>query len=254
MRVALLTVFAATAALAREQPLGFTLTGPTVAPGVTEVYASTTPRFGRPNEYVRLENRVGFGYGFSPTVEAQALLVIDLESSGVDARAAEGGAEARLRWQPFEGRANVLGFGIEAGVAATTLQVVTELRLSLEKWFGDFLFALNASIDYRVRNDGAAGADLHTEQTGGVAYRMFNGLTAGFEVRDRVGFERGRYFGAAVFMGPVLGWRGKSTFLSLAFLPQVAAVKAQSQVGNGEALELRDNERVVMRFQAGVDF
>ena len=57
----------------------------------------------------------------------------------------------------------------------------------------------------------------------------------------------------AVFMGPVFGWRNKTGWFALALLPQVAAIKAQSQVGNGEALELRDNERVVLRLQLGFD-
>ena len=252
MKLPLVVLFAATAALGSEQPLGFTHTGPTVATGVTEVYGTTTPRFGRPTEYFKLENRVGFGYGFTPTVEAQALMRIDIESAGLEGRAAEGGGEARLRWLPLDGRRDVFGFGLEAAVGVTTVAVSAEARLMLEKWFGDLLVALNASVDYAIRNDGAAGPDLHTEQTGGLAYKMFNGVTAGFEVRSRVGFERSTYAGAAVYLGPVIGWRGKSAWLTVAFLPQVAAVKAQAQVGNGEALELRDNERVVMRLMAGV--
>lgn len=241
-------------ALAREQALGFTLTGPTVAPGVTEVVGATTPRFGRPNEFLRLENNFGFGYGFSATLEAQALIVIALESTGLDGRAAEGGGAARLRWQPLDGQHDALGFGVTATVGVTTTTVSAEARLSVEKWVGALLLALNASLDYRVRNDALPGPELHLEQSGGLAYRLANGVTAGFEVRNRMGFEQGAYFGAAISMGPVLGWRGKSAWASLALLPQVAAVKAESEVGNGQALELRDNERVVMRLQAGVAF
>lgn len=255
MRGLLLTlVLLATSALAREQALGFTRTGATVAQGTTEVYASTTPRFGRPNEYLKLENLVGFGYGFTPTFEAQALIAIDIESTGVDGKAAEGGAQVRLRWQPLEGRRDALGLGLTASVGVTTTAVFLEARLGLEKWFGEFLFALNASADYRVRKDAEPGPELHVEQSGGIAYRMLNDFTAGFEVRNRAGFERGTFFGDAVSMGPVFGYRTKAVWLSLALLPQVAAVKATSQVGNGEALELRDNERVVLRLQLGVEF
>ena len=119
---------------------------------------------------------------------------------------------------------------------------------------GGLLLALNASLDYRVRNDALPGPELHLEQSGGLAYRLPNGVTAGFEFRAREGFEQGDYAGAAISMGPVVGWRGKRAWASLSLLPQVAAVKADADVGNGQALELRDNERVVMRLQAGIAF
>lgn len=253
IRALVLSLLAASTAFANEQPLSFTVTGKTNDPGVREVLVSTTPRFGRPINYLRLENIAGVGYGFTRTLEAQLLLAVTIESIGLDGRAAEGGAHLRLRWQPLNSGDDFLGLGLVATVGATTTTLLAEGRLGAEKWVGDFLFALNASVDYRLRRDGAPGPDLHLEQSGGLVYRLANRFTSGFEVRSRIGFDHGEYFGAAISAGPVFGYRGKLGWFSLALLPQVAAVKAQSQVGNGEALELRDNERVVVRLQLGFE-
>ena len=253
MRACLLLVLFGSTALAYEQPLAFTVTGPTVDLGAHELLATTTPRFGRPQEFVRLETLLGFGYGFTKTLEAQLLIAIALESVGRDGRSAEGGGQVRLRWEPLDSHSQFLGLNLLGTVALSVDSVFVEGRLGTEKWLGDFLFAINVSADYRVRRDGAAGPELHAEQSGGVVYRLANHFTSGFEIRNRVGFERGLYFGDAVFAGPVFGWRNKTGWFSLALLPQVAAIKAPSQVGNGEALELRDNERVVVRLQLGFD-
>lgn len=246
-------VLAGSSAVAYERPLAFTLTSPTVEKGKHELLLTLTPRFGRTQEFVRFEGLAGFGYGVSQTIDAQVLLAIALESFGRDQRSSEGGGLLRVRWQPFDARNRVLGFNLQASAGLSPISVFFEGRIGLEKWLGDFLFAINATVDYRVRNDGALGADLHTEQTGGIVYRLANNFTVGFEVRSRIGFERGEYYGAAISMGPTLGWRNKNVWFSLAALPQVAAEKADSEVGNGEALELRDNERVVIRLQLGVD-
>ncbi len=253
MRAPLFFVLIASSALAYEQPLAFTVTGPTVDLGSNEVVVSSTPRFGRPVEFVRVENLLGFGYGFTPSVEAQVLLAIAIESVGLDGRSAEGGGQVRLRWNPLDARSRFLGLNLLAAAGLSAESVYVEGRLGLEKWLGDFLFALNVSVDYRAWRGLVPGPELHVEQSGGIVYRLPNHFTSGFEVRSRIGFERGEYFGAAFSAGPVFGWRNKTFWFSLAALPQVAAMKAQSQVGNGQALELRDNERVVLRLQLGAD-
>jgi hypothetical protein len=253
MRSSLLVLLlAGSSALAYEQPLAFTVTGPTVEPGKNELVLSNTTRFGRPQEFVRLENLAGFGYGFTQTVEAQLLIAVAIETAGRE-RSAEGGGQVRLRWHPLDSRTDFLGLNVVAAAGISIASVFLEGRLGAEKWLGSFLFAINAAFDYRIRRDGGPGPDLHVEQSGGIVYRLANNFTTGFEVRNRMGFERGEYFGSAIFFGPVFGWRNKTGWFSLAAMPQVAAVKAQSQVGNGEALELRDNERVVLRLQAGFD-
>jgi hypothetical protein len=253
MRVLLFLVLCAGPALAYEQPLAFTVTGPTVEKGRNELVASITPRFGRPEEYFRLENLLGFGYGFTSNIEAQMLVAVAIESVGRDGKGIEGGGQVRVRWNPLDGRTQLFGLNVLGAVGISGLSLYLEGRLGAEKWLGDFLFALNASVDYRLRRTATAGPELHLEQSGGIAYRLANNFTSGFEVRSRMGFEKGEYFGAAISAGPVFSWRSQSFWFSLAALPQVAAVKAQSQVGNGQALELRDNERVVIRLQLGLD-
>ena len=241
------------AAAAEERPLAFTVAGPLVQPGAHQLLLSVTPRLGRPEAFTRIESLVGFAYGFSDTVEAQLLLAIAIESFGLDSRSIDGSAATRWRWQPLNGRSNLIGVGVIGTVALSVGTVFVETRLALEKWFGDFLFAINLSADYVVRKSGAAAPDTHLEQTAGVAYRLSNGFTTGFEVRNRIGFARGNDFGSAAYAGPVFGYRAAQWWLTLAALPQVAALKAKSVRENGEALELRDNERFVFRVQLGVD-
>ena len=240
-------------AFATERSLAYTLAGPTVEAGAHEVLLSVTPRFGRPEPFLRIENLVGFAYGFSAKVEAQLLLSVALESAAGDSRSIEGAIATRWRWQLLNGRADVVGLGLTGTAAVSVDSVFLEARAGAEKWLGDFLFALNASADFTVRRDGGAGPQTHLEQSGGIVYQLSNGFSSGFEVRNRLGFERGEYYGDAVFCGPVFGVRSKSFWLMLAALPQVAAVKAPKLYGNGQALELRDNERWLVRVQLGLE-
>jgi hypothetical protein len=248
----LATTLLAFAASAAEQPLAFTVTGPTVESGAHQVLLSTTPRFGRPEEFVRFENLVGFAYGLSPALEAQLLLAVAIESVGVESHGAEGAIATRWRWQPLDARVDPIGLSLLGTVAGGPESLFLEARATTESWLGDFLFALNASADFAVRRSGA-GANAHLEQSGGALYRLANNFTSGFEIRNRIGFDHGTWLGDAIFAGPVFSWRAKSWWLSFAGLAQVAAVKADEVRGNGEPLELRDNERFVLRLQLGFD-
>ncbi len=250
----LLGLLVAGCALASEQPLSFTLTGPALDAGTREAFVSTTPRFGRPEEFIRFDNRVGLNYGLGHRLESQLLIAFFNTQEAVQGVSTGFGVQTRLRWQPLDSRTDPVGLNLVATLGAANDSLFFEGRLGAEARLGNFLFALNLSVDDSVQRADVPGPQLHTEQTGGIAYRLPNNFTTGFEVRNRVGFDRGTYFGDAVFAGLVFGWKGKNGWFSLAALPQVAAIKAHSQVGNGEALELRDNERVVLRLQLGFDF
>jgi hypothetical protein len=178
---------------------------------------------------------------------------MDLASFDTDSKSIEAKLATRWRWQPLNGRTDAVGFGLTGTVAVGVDAVSAEARVGLEKWLGDFLFALNASVDYSVRKDGAAGPELHLEQSGGIVYRLGNAFTSGFEVRNRLGFERGEYFGDAIYCGPVFGYRRASWWVTVGALAQVAAVKASKLYGNGEPLEVRDNERWQLLLLAGFE-
>ncbi|GEM_PF-3535669 len=250
----LLLALVAVPAVAVEQPLSFTVTGPTLAEGRHEGVVGFAPRFGRPGEYLRVETLTGFGYGLTQSLQLQVLMAVTIETIGSAQKNIDGGAQVCLRWNPLASRTKLLGLNLVATAGVSPDSVFVEARLGLEKWVGDFLFVINATVDYRARRDGAEAPNVHTEQTGGIVYRLPSRFTTGFEVRSRIGFDRGEYYGAAFFAGPVFGWRNDALWLSLGLLPQVAAQKAASQVGNGEALELRDNERVTLTLKFGAEF
>lgn len=254
MRFPLLLMLLAVPAFAVEQPFSFTVTGPTLAQGHHEALLSVAPRFGRPNEYLRVEGLTGFGYGLTQALQLQVQMAVTVESIGSTEKKIDGGAQVSLRWNPLARRTKALGLNLVATAGLSPERMFVEARLGLEKQLGEFLFAINATVDYRARRDGTEGPNLHSEQTAGIVYRLPSRFTSGVEFRSRVGFDRGEYAGAAFFAGPVFGWRNDSMWLSVGLLPQVAAQKAKAYVGNGEALELRDNERVTVSFKFGADF
>jgi hypothetical protein len=256
MRLLLLTaLFASGSVLATERTLAFTIAGPTVEPGAHELLLTETPHFGRPEPFLQLDTSLGIALGITSRLEAQVLLAVSIDEFGTGAgsRSAQGTLATRWRWQVLDGHRDWLGVGLIGTVAVGPDLVFLEARLGAEKWLGDFLFALNASVDYSVRKDGAAGPGTHLEQSGGIVYRLANGFTSGFELRNRLGLEGGDYYGDAIYVGPVFALRRPSFWLSVAALAQVAAVKASALYGNGEPLELRDNERWVLRFQLGFE-
>ena len=148
MRAAcLLVVLSASSAVAYEQPLSFTVTGPTVEPGAHELVVSTTPRFGRPREFIRLESLLGFGYGFTSTVEAQLLIAVSVEAIGREGRSAEGGGQTRLRWQPLDSHTDFLGLNVLAAVGISPDSVKSHVKFRTKY---DLPFTLLADTEQKV--------------------------------------------------------------------------------------------------------
>ncbi|MBX7099668.1 MAG: hypothetical protein K1X89_18265 [Myxococcaceae bacterium] len=251
---ALALLLTALGAHAAERDFAFTWSTRMLAPKATEAFAGLTTHLGRVTEYSRVELRAGFAQGLAPGVETQVFFDAVPETSGQENRSAE--MRVSNLWRlgilsPREGR--FWNAAVQAQLSLGPQAFAVDGRLVGELRFGALLVAADAAVVQDAYFDGRSQPAHHLEQGVAVGYGLPNGVRVGLEWRNRLGFDAQGFAGDAVSMGPSLSGRFGRVWLSLAALPQVAAFKRPELVGNGEPLELTDNERVVVRLLVGVD-
>ena len=247
-------VLVASQVLAAERDFGLTWTSRLLAPASKEAFAAVTPHVGRVDEYTRVDVQAGFALGLAPGVESQLFFTASPETRGVEDRRAE------LRVS------NLWRLGILPSASERALNAVAQVQVSMgpqafavdgrlvgELRVGGLLVALNAGITQEAFFDAHTQAGLHLEQSLAVGYGLPSGVRVGVEWVNRLGFDTQGFAGDAVSMGPSLTGRIGKVWAALAVLPQVAAFKRRELVGNGEQLELTDNERLMVRVQLGID-
>lgn len=90
------------------------------------------------------------------------------------------------------------------------------------------------------------------EQSLGARYQIQPEFAAGLEVRAREAFQNSTYMGTALLAGPTFSYVAKQWWLSFGLLVQAGGEKTRLDRGNGEPLEVGDNERFVGRIILGV--
>ncbi len=250
-RVALLLVVLCWASAdAAPRPFPFTWTSQTLEVGAHDFEAWLTPRIARADDSLVLtDTRVAITTGLAPHLEALWGLDLDFvankSSTTVDPL-----LTTAWRWAPLTAD-QALGVG---GLARASLgfdSAELEARLFADKQLGKLLFAINGAASRRFFWSGRTGVDTHLEESVGVRYGVGPTASFGLELSLRSGFQDGAYQGTAVSVGPSFSFSFGKLWLSVGAAAQVAADKAPADRGNGQPLELRDNERFMGRLVLG---
>ncbi len=252
-RLALPLIILASTALASERELAFTAQSDVLKTGGREISAFVTPRFGRYSPYVQFDNRAAVGFGLSQSLELQALLDVQTFSDGLEQRAISARIGALTRYRFFDARTATVGLAVLGSFTVGPQGLELEVRGVADKWFGHWLLALNAAVQRsQVWAGRPPSGDTRLELSFGTAYQLENGFSAGLEVLNRTSFLLGQFVGNATYVGPTVAYRRPSFWFAASLTPQVTAFKGPNRVGNGEPLELDDNERVNLRFTFGL--
>jgi len=247
--LAVLTV-TAWAASAAERDFPSTWTSRTLAPGSHEVEGWLTGRIARAtDDQAWTELRAALSVGLLTGLELQASLDVTVASTERTA-SSEPRVAGLLRWAPFTAE-GVLGLGgfARASLGVDVLEV--EARVLADKQLGKLLLAVNAAASRRFFWSGRAGVDTHLEETAALRYALGTVASFGLELRLQSGFTGADYQGTGIYVGPTFSVRGPGFWVALEALAQVAADKAPADRGNGQPLELRDNERFGLRLVVG---
>jgi hypothetical protein len=249
-RGVLALVLLAVPAFGGERLSGYTYESDLLAPGKGEVQADLAYRFLRSSTYEQADMRSGYAHGVSEWLEAQLLLDFSIITPDVGQGSALGLVTGLLKAKMLDAHADPVGLGAQLSVSAGNLGRA-ELRGMLDKWFGNFLLALNV-LASETLNDAVAPTRL--EESVAIAYQLPTRLSIGIELRNRSGYDdRAHFIGDAVYTGPTVSVRYKKIWVATSLLMQVAAMKAKAQQGNGEPNEVIDNERFNLRAVFGAD-
>lgn len=241
---------AGASAQAAPRPFPLTWTSSTLEEGRHDFQAWLTPRIARLDDSLVLtEARVALSTGVAARLDALWGLDLDITanrtSSAIDPR-----LTTLWRWAPLSSE-GVLGLGGLARGSVGFSSAELEARLFIDKQLGKLLVAVNGSASRRFFWGQASGVDTHLEESLAVRYGIGTSASFGLELFARSGFAGGEYQGTALSVGPSFTFVLGPLWLSLGALAQVAADKAPADRGNGQPLELRDNERFVGRVVVG---
>ncbi|MFT3840541.1 MAG: hypothetical protein QM723_26370 [Myxococcaceae bacterium] len=240
-----------TSAFGGDRLSGYTYESDLLEAGKGEVEADLAYRFLRTTTYEQADMRTGYARGVNSWLEAQVLLDFSIITPDTGQGSAIGLVTGLLKAKLMDGHKDPLGLGAQLSVSGGTFGHL-ELRAILDKWFGNFLIALNALWSETFIGPDVAPTRL--EQSLNLAYQLPNRLSIGLEVRNRSGWnDHAVYLGDAVYMGPTLSMHFKRLWVATSLLMQVGAFKAKAQQGNGEPNEVIDNERFNLRLALGAD-
>jgi len=237
---------------AAERAFAFTWDTASLPRGDGAIQLWVSPRLERTEaQYTRFDFRAGLASGLTDRLESLLTLDLDLQSFGVDSRSVDALVSWQLRYRllPAQGP---LGLGFFTRLALGPGAVGVEGRLLADKQLGAVLLAANASVTRTVTFSGDFAPDVSAEVSLAARYAVGNGVSVGLEGFSRSAFKGGAFEGTGYSVGPSFTWAGKRAWVALSWTAQVAADKASADVGNGEPLVLRDQERFAGRLVVGV--
>lgn len=245
------------AAQAGQREFGFVWTAQQLAPQAREGFVWFSPRVGRAEAYTRFDVRAGFGLSLLERFEWQGFVDVLPERFGEAPTQVEARVGTLWRWLLSAPKGCPFRLLAQASLAVGTDSFVAEERLVAELDWKKVRVTLNAGFeqlsDFRARDL----VPFHFEQGVAVGYRLPVGVLVGVEWLNRLGVGPARgargFQGSAVYVGPSASGRAGPVWLSLSAVTQVASWKRPDQVGNGERLEVLDNERVLVRAQVGLE-
>jgi hypothetical protein len=240
----------ARAAGPEPRPFALTWTSQLLAAGQHDFEAWVSPRIARTDDSLVLtDTRAAIATGLGSRLEA--LFGLDLDfTANRSSTSVEPRATTLWRWAPLDADGPLGAGGLLRGSLGFD-SAELEARLFADKRVGALWLAVNASASRRFFWNGGSGVDTHLEETAGLRYAVGPSASFGLEGEVRSGFLRGAYRGTAVYVGPSFTFRVSRVWVTLGALAQVAADKAPEDKGDGQPLELEDNERFVGRVVIG---
>jgi hypothetical protein len=224
----------------------------TLAPQSHEFQSWATARLGRQDlGYTEFDLRLQAAQGIAERVDTMFGFDVDLASFALDSRTVDARVSNTWRFSMLKANEVIgvsvlgrLGLGVDIGEL--------EVRLIVDKQFGPLWLALNGSAARSQFWSGRTGIDTRFEQSFGARYQVQEAFAAGVEFRAREALQMSTFQGTAYSGGPTFTYTAKRWWFALSLMVQAGADKAAADKGNGEPLELRDNERFLGRVVFGV--
>jgi hypothetical protein len=246
-----------------ERHFPYTEASRVLAPGASQLSPWTTLRAGRERYYSALDARLELAHGLTPGLELSLAWNFRTQSRDVVADELTGAIERLtsselasasfgVDYQLADARADLVGAGLAFDATIGPQRSQLSGGFIADRELGAWRVAANLGLACQlesVRDE--AGSELEArwllEPTLAGSYLLPRGFSLGVELRAPLALS-GERKPAALFAGPLIGYRARTLWLMLGVQPQLFAFSGRS---GASPLALDDHERVEVRLLAG---
>lgn len=240
---------------ATQRHFAFTYESGVLNPGSAELEPWTTFRHGRAGYYSAFDQRLEFELGLARNLQTSLywnFSSVTEDAAGTRSTHFEGqGVSSEWKYKLSDPVADALGSALYVEGTASTDSAEVEGKLILDKHVGPWIVALNLVGDHEWSwaEHGKTVREAGLEVDLGAGYLVTDAFFAGIEARSVNEFEDADELESAViYAGPTIGVARDSWWLSLAFTPQLGALKGAT---SGSRLDLDHQERLQARAVMG---
>ena len=208
------TLAIGTTAAASEREFSFTYQSATLPQGQTELEPWTTAHFGKSAWDIRMDNRLEFEVGI--TDNFQGALYFNTRNTAEKGFQWKGVA-AEFKYRLADATADPLGFALYFEGFLNTTQKKIEPKLIIDKYFGNWVFAMNAVFEGEWEED---KTEYEAKGVGGFAYIVEDSATIGVEAEVFGKWENGEHEKTEYWAGPSLSYRDAGYWATFAVIMQ----------------------------------
>lgn len=234
-------------ARANERHFTYTYESAVLPEGAKELEVWSTARIGKPDYFVRFDERLEFEAGVTDNLMTALYLNLTSIAADVgDERITDtefAGVSSEWKLKLSDPVADGLGVALYGELTAAPTELEVEAKLILDKQIGNMLLAANLVLANETEfektpDEEEVEQEQEIEVDLAIAWFLRPGLSAGLEVRNHNEIHGGEHEHSALFAGPVFGYATDSWWLALTILPQLPAI-----VDNDDAVD--DGPRVL---------
>ena len=165
------------------------------------------------------------------------------------------GISLELKWKLADASADPVGFALYVEPTVGTDELEFEMKAIMDKRIGDHYWAANLTYEPRVLNgdNGKWGKpEGNVELDLGFGFWVTQHVMVGIEARDNNWLAEGKWQNSALSVGPTVHADIGKFWVTLAVMPQVAALRGAT--ADGLALEGDGQNRFEVRLATGFNF
>jgi hypothetical protein len=244
----ILVICAAEFATAQDRIFTYTYQSQVLGPQQYEIEVWNTLRWGRPDYYRSLVQRVEFETGLARNLQTAFYLNFNSTSAATPASGSpptgaslESGSELSFsnewKYKLLDPVADPVGLALYGEFTIGSAEFELEPRLILDKVTGITTLALNISAEFEseaeVHPDGSEETEHSTEIHVNFAagFRVAAGVHLGIEVFSKNGLVDGQLAYSALYAGPTVSYAADRFWANVTFMPQVGALKGATSDG-----------------------
>jgi hypothetical protein len=201
-------------ASANERNFSFTYQSATLPQGQAELEPWSTAQFGKSAWDIRMDNRLEFEVGV--TDDFQAALYFITRSTASKGFQWKGNA-LELKYRLLDAVADPLGFALYLEGFLATDQKKLEPKLIIDKYFGDWVFALNAVFEAEWKEH---DTEYEAKGVGGLGYFVSKTGTVGLEAEVFGKWENGDHEKTEYWLGPSFSYGDENYWVTFATVLQ----------------------------------